>query len=72
MPLAVVSAGKDVLPGGAKLQDELAGLSRNSIHSVVKDADHVTLITHREYAMTVVDAIRHVAEQARAGRAGGR
>jgi pimeloyl-ACP methyl ester carboxylesterase len=59
-PLAVVSAGKDVLPGAVELQGELAMLSRNSSHFTVKGADHVTLVTHREHALAVVEAIRHV------------
>lgn len=59
-PLVVVTAGKDVLPGHPELQSELAALSSNSVHWVVKGADHVTLLTHRQYAGTVVDAIRHM------------
>jgi len=62
-PLAVVSAGKDVLPGGADLQDELAALSSDSTHLVVEGATHVTLVTHREHAMSVVAAIREVVEK---------
>lgn len=61
-PLAVVTAGRDVLPGQPELQRELSALSSNSIHVTVKGADHVTLITHREHALTVVEAIRHVVE----------
>ena len=56
-PLVVISAGKDVLPGAFELQRELAALSTNSLHFVVKGADHVTLVTHREYALTVVEAV---------------
>jgi pimeloyl-ACP methyl ester carboxylesterase len=59
-PLAVVSAGQDILAGGRELQQELAGLSSNSIHIAVDDADHVTLVTHKAHAQLVVDAIRHV------------
>ena len=59
-PLAVVTAGKDVLPGQPELQGELAALSSDSIHLVVPGADHVTLVTRREYALAVVDAIRQV------------
>lgn len=59
-PLAVVTAGSEVLPGQPQLQGELASLSRDSIHVTVKGADHVTLITRREYAQSVVQAIRHV------------
>jgi hypothetical protein len=60
VPLAVVTAGKDVLPGQPELQGELATLSRDSIHLAVKGADHVTLVTTREHALAVVETIRHV------------
>jgi len=66
IPLAVVTAGKDVLPGQPELQGELAALSSDSIHLVVSGADHVTLVSHREYALAVVDAIRQIATKMRA------
>ena len=59
-PLVVVTAGKDILPGHPELQSELATLSSNSVHWAVKGADHVTLVTHRQHASVVVEAIRHV------------
>jgi pimeloyl-ACP methyl ester carboxylesterase len=62
-PLAVVTAGKDVLPGQPELQGELAELSSDSIHLVVPGADHVTLVTRREHALTVVEAIRQVVDK---------
>jgi pimeloyl-ACP methyl ester carboxylesterase len=67
-PLVVVTAGKDVLPGQPELQGELAALSSNSIHLVVKGADHVTLVTHRQHAVSVVEAIRHVVQTWRSGQ----
>lgn len=63
IPLAVVTAGRDVLPGHPELQGELAALSRQSIHVTVSGADHVTLVTRREHARFVVEAIRHVVEK---------
>lgn len=66
IPLAVVTAGKDVLPGQPELQSELAALSSTSVHMVVKGADHVTLITHRQHAISVVEAIHHVIQTWRA------
>jgi pimeloyl-ACP methyl ester carboxylesterase len=60
IPLAVVTAGKDVLPGHPELHGELAALSRDSVHLAVKGADHVTLVTNREHALAVVEVIRHV------------
>ncbi|HUL13341.1 MAG TPA: alpha/beta hydrolase [Methylococcaceae bacterium] len=64
-PLAVVSAGKDVLPGGAELQAELAALATTGTHRVVEGATHLTLLTHRDHAMSVVETIRQVVEQVR-------
>lgn len=64
IPLAVVTAAKGVLPGHPELQRELASLSSDSIHIAVKGADHVTLVTRREYALQVVEAIRHVVNRA--------
>jgi pimeloyl-ACP methyl ester carboxylesterase len=66
-PLVVLTAGKDVLPGHPELQSELAALSSNSVHWAVKGADHVTLVTHRQHASTVVEAIRYIV-RARKGR----
>lgn len=71
-PLAVVTAGKDVLPGQPELQGELAALSSNSVHLAVRGADHVTLVTHRQHAFSVIEAIRHVVQAWRAGRATGK
>ncbi|GFO57715.1 hypothetical protein GMST_00400 [Geomonas silvestris] len=65
LPLAVVTAGKDVLAGQPELQAELAGLSTDSVHFVVPAADHVTLVTQRDHAHAVVKAIRHVVQRAR-------
>ncbi|HTP64444.1 MAG TPA: alpha/beta hydrolase [Geobacteraceae bacterium] len=62
-PLAVVTAGWDVLPGQPELQGELAALSTDSAHFVVREADHVSLITERRHALTVVKAVRHVVER---------
>ena len=64
IPLAVVTAAKGVLPGHPELQSELATLSSDSVHIAVKGADHVTLVTRREYALLVVEAIRHVVNRA--------
>lgn len=64
IPLAVMTAGRDVLPGQPELQGELAALSSDSIHLAVRGADHVTLVTGRGHALTVVEAIRHVVQKA--------
>ena len=67
-PLAIVTAGRDVLPGQPELQGELATLSSDSVHFVVKDADHVSLVTGRAHALSVVKAVHHVVERANAQR----
>ncbi|HBA88141.1 MAG TPA: alpha/beta hydrolase [Geobacter sp.] len=59
-PLAVISAGEGARPGSAELQAELARLSSCSRHLVVKGADHVTLVTHRENALRVASEIRRL------------
>ncbi len=66
-PLAVLSAGRNPLPGSLDLQRELAALSSESMHHIVKGASHVTLVTHREYASSVVEAIRQVVEKVKNG-----
>jgi pimeloyl-ACP methyl ester carboxylesterase len=60
IPLAVITAAKGVLPGHPELQRDLAALSEDSVHFAVRGADHVTLVTQREYALQVVEAIRHM------------
>jgi len=65
MPLAVMTAGKDVLSGHPQLQSELAGLSSDSVHFAVKGADHVSVVTWREHALLVVEVIRQVVEAVR-------
>jgi len=61
-PLVVLSADKGTLPGAHLLQEGLAQLSTNNVHHVVKGADHVTLVSHREYALIVVKGIRQVVD----------
>ncbi len=68
IPLAVVTAGRDILPGHPELQAELTLLSRNSVQMIVGEADHVTLVTRSEHARSVVEAIRHVVGKRNAAR----
>lgn len=65
-PLVVLSADKGSLPGAHLLQEGLAQLSANSVHRVVNGADHVTIVSHREHALAVVEGIRQVVEAVRA------
>jgi pimeloyl-ACP methyl ester carboxylesterase len=69
-PLAVVTACRAVLPGHPELQRELATLSSDSVHFSVTCADHVSLVTRREHALLVVEAIRHVVEKVKGRRKG--
>jgi pimeloyl-ACP methyl ester carboxylesterase len=63
IPLAVVTACQAVLPGHPEMQEELTSLSCDSFHMIVKQANHVTLITQHEHAQSVVEAIRIVVER---------
>ncbi len=56
-PLAVVTAPKQAEPGWLKLQDDLATLSSNSIHRVVKGATHTSLLYERSDAQATSAAI---------------
>jgi pimeloyl-ACP methyl ester carboxylesterase len=68
-PIAVFSAS---MPEGTfmqtwhKLQGEIAALSPNSTHQIVKGARHVTLVTDQSYAALIVAEIQKMAEQLRA------
>ena len=59
-PLAVVTAPKQAEPGWLKLQDDLATLSSNSIHRVVKGATHSSLLYERSEAQATSAAIVEV------------
>jgi pimeloyl-ACP methyl ester carboxylesterase len=65
-PLAVVTAPKQAEPGWLEQQDDLATLSSNSKHRVVKGATHTSLLYDRSDAQAsstaideVVDAVRN-------------
>jgi pimeloyl-ACP methyl ester carboxylesterase len=70
LPLAVVSAGGhgQANPLWAEYQDELAGLSTNSMHIVVDGAGHTTLWTDPEDARASVQAILDVIDAVRSGQ----
>src|SRR5215211_7577464 len=55
-PLAVVTAGASE-PSWLKLQDDLATLSSNSVHRVVKEATHTSLLYERSDAQATSAAI---------------
>jgi pimeloyl-ACP methyl ester carboxylesterase len=66
-PLAVVTAGKSE-PSWLELQDELATLSSNSIHRVVKGATHTSLLYDRSDAQATSAAIVEVVAAVRNDR----
>lgn len=68
LPLAVVSRGRDLSVGWAKLQDELVALSSNSIHLTVDGATHVSLAFNQEDAYETSTAILQVVEAATTGQ----
>ena len=66
-PLAVVTAGASE-PGWLEQQDELATLSSNSIHRVVKGATHTSLLYERSGSRATSAAIVEVVAAARNDR----
>src|SRR5215216_4501729 len=63
-PLAVISAGKQS-PDWLEMQDELAALSPNSIHSVVKGATHESLLYDKGDSQVTSAAIQQVVQAVR-------
>ncbi|MBJ6724450.1 alpha/beta hydrolase [Geomesophilobacter sediminis] len=59
-PLTVIAASKGTLPGARQMQEDLARLSSRSRLLFLRGADHVTLVTHREHALTVAGEVRHL------------
>jgi hypothetical protein len=66
LPLAVVSVTEQPLAGVTltALQNELPGLSSNSVHRTVDGATHENLISKREHAEEVAGVIRDVMQAA--------
>jgi hypothetical protein len=69
LPLIVVTAVRDAPVGWLPLQDEMAALSRNSLHQVLPNATHSSLIEDEQDAGASSQAIRQVVESARSGKA---
>jgi pimeloyl-ACP methyl ester carboxylesterase len=67
-PLAVVTAPKQAEPGWLKQQDDLATLSSNSIHRVVKGATHTSLLYDRSDSQATGAVIEEVVAAERNGR----
>jgi uncharacterized small protein (DUF1192 family) len=69
LPLAVLSVTEQPLYGEVltALQNELSGLSANSVHVRVAGATHENLISDHAHANVVADTIRKVVAAARTG-----
>lgn len=68
VPLVVVTAARDAMPGWLPLQDTMAALSRNSLHRVLPNATHGSLIENELDAGASIQAIRDVVGSLRTGR----
>ena len=69
LPLVVLTQGNETTPASwLELQNELAGLSTDSLHITVDGATHASLAFHPEHAKVVSDAILKVAEAIRLGK----
>jgi pimeloyl-ACP methyl ester carboxylesterase len=70
LPLVVLSVTEQDRYGETltRLQDDLVSLSTDSRHITVAGATHYTLVSERDHAAVVADAIRSVALAATAGR----
>ena len=66
LPLAVITAGSSDNSWLA-LQDDLATLSTNSVHRIVADATHLSLVTDHGHARQVIDEVIAVVDTARSG-----
>jgi pimeloyl-ACP methyl ester carboxylesterase len=63
-PVAVVTAEKEAQEGWLPLQDEMATLSTDSVHRVIHDATHTSLVEDetdaRESSRAILDVVRSV------------
>jgi pimeloyl-ACP methyl ester carboxylesterase len=64
VPLAVVTAASDADADWFPMQDELASLSTNTVHRVIEDASHATLVenedTARQSAAAILDVVTSI------------
>ena len=66
-PLLVVTAGKDAQDGWLPLQDAIARLSTNSVHRVLPDTTHASLIEDQHDSTAAVAAITDIVHAVRSG-----
>jgi pimeloyl-ACP methyl ester carboxylesterase len=67
LPLIVITAGNNTLPGWTELQNELAALSDNSMHRTIGGALHASLAFNPNDARQVSDLILQMVEAVRNG-----
>lgn len=58
IPLLVISAERNAMPGWGELQKDLPSLSRNSRHVTFPDMSHISMIANRAHAVRVAEEIR--------------
>lgn len=68
LPLAVISRGTDLDNGWEEQQNELAGLSADSIHITVEGSTHASLIFNPQHAQRVSQVILQVVNTIRTGK----
>lgn len=66
-PLIVITAARDMQEGWIPLQDSLAALSTNSVHRILPDAVHESLVADRTIAARSSEAILEVVHAVRTG-----
>lgn len=66
-PLIVVTAAEDAHDGWLPLQEKIAALSTNSVHRVIQDATHTSLIEDEGDAANAIQAILDVVAAVRSG-----
>lgn len=68
LPLAVITHGEGVDNNWREMQDELAALSTNSVHVVVDDSTHSSLVFNSEHAQQVSQIILQVVDAVQTGK----
>jgi pimeloyl-ACP methyl ester carboxylesterase len=70
LPLAVLGVTEQPIYGDVltSLQNELPSLSSNSVHFVEEGATHENLVSERQHAQVVAEAIRSVMQAAQTGK----
>jgi pimeloyl-ACP methyl ester carboxylesterase len=66
-PLIIVTAVKDAHAGWLPLQEKMTGLSTNSVHRVIQDASHSSLIEDEGDSANAIQAILDVVEAVDSG-----